>query len=139
MKILGSIAKQQTNGFTLVELIITVTIIAVLTSTGLAIYSGVSKNSQNTKKKADIDAIYQSYELNYDISTKKYKALTDSDFTSGKMPAPYGGGSYTYVYGPNAPVPDLTKYMVCASFDPNVPACSAPSAYCYCRTSDRGN
>jgi prepilin-type N-terminal cleavage/methylation domain-containing protein len=127
------------KGFTLVELVVVITIIGILSTVGLSIYNGVSKNSQNTKKKADVDAIYQSYELTFDTTTKRYKTLTVSDFTSGAIPTPHGGGSYTFVYGPNSTPIDLTRYKVCASLVSSVPSCNTTSTTCYCRTSERGN
>jgi prepilin-type N-terminal cleavage/methylation domain-containing protein len=74
------------KGFTLVELIVAVTIVAIVTTVGITNYSTSSKSSQDTTKKAEVDAIAKSYELNFDSSTRLYRAYVASDFSSGSMP-----------------------------------------------------
>ena len=51
------------NGFTLIELIVTVTIIAVLTVVGVVSYSGTSKKARDNRRMADLEKIRIALEL----------------------------------------------------------------------------
>ena len=50
------------NGFTLVELMVVITIIGILSVIGIAIYSGLQKSARDTKRKQDIMAISKALE-----------------------------------------------------------------------------
>ena len=51
------------RGFTLVELLIVITIIAVLSVIGITVYSGVQKNARDARRRADIDSIAKALEI----------------------------------------------------------------------------
>ena len=51
------------TGFTLIELIVTVTIIAVLTVVGVVSYSGTSKKARDNRRMADLEKIRVALEL----------------------------------------------------------------------------
>lgn len=50
-------------GFTLIELIVTVTIIAILTVVGMVSYSGTSKKARDNRRMADLEKIRVALEL----------------------------------------------------------------------------
>jgi len=79
------------KGFTLVELLIVISIIAVLSVVGLTAYSGVQQKARDTKRRADIDAIAKVMESKYDIKTAVYSTALSSlntNFTSSQLPVP---------------------------------------------------
>ncbi len=45
------------KGFTLVELLVVISIIAILSVIGITIFSGVQKNARDAQRKGDINAI----------------------------------------------------------------------------------
>lgn len=51
------------RGFTLVELLIVATIIALLSGIGIASYSSLSKQSRNSRRKADLENIRSALEF----------------------------------------------------------------------------
>jgi general secretion pathway protein G len=51
------------HGFSLLELLVTVTIIAVLTSIGVVSYSTVNKRSRDVKRKSDIEQLRSALEM----------------------------------------------------------------------------
>lgn len=51
------------RGFTLVELLISVSIIAILIAIGIASYSTINKQSRDTKRKSDIEQIRSALEM----------------------------------------------------------------------------
>ena len=74
------------KGFSLIELMVVVAIMAILAGIGFGIFSGVQKSARDAKRKADVDAIIKAYEAKYDYGKGEYVAIVDSDFTSGKIP-----------------------------------------------------
>jgi len=75
---------KNTNGFTLVELLIVISIIAILSIIGVTVFGGVQKNARDAARKADIDAIASAMEANY--SDGQYDALADTMFSQGSAP-----------------------------------------------------
>lgn len=57
------IMKQTRAGFTLVELLVSLSIIAVLTAIGIASFSTASKQSRDTKRKSDLQQIRAALEM----------------------------------------------------------------------------
>ena len=64
------------KGFTLVELLVVITIIAVLSMIGMTIFSGVQKNARDAKRRADLDAIHTALEL-YKVANGHYPSTSD--------------------------------------------------------------
>lgn len=77
--------RSESKGFTLIELMITVSIISILAVVGVAIYSGAQKNARDAKRRGDIDAIAKALEQTK-LSNNNYIALTGSSFQSGVVP-----------------------------------------------------
>lgn len=123
------------SGFTLVELMVVITIIAILSVVGVTVYSGVTKSAKGAARRADIEAISKAYEANFDGNN--YRALTTSDFAGGTIPAPYSGGSY-FVAGPNYSASANKNFAVCASLVDDS-QCFANSPTCFCKTSTQGD
>lgn len=74
----------QDKGFTLVELLVVITIIAILSVIGITVFSGVQKNARDARRRGDIDALAKAAELNY--SGVYYLFPDGSAFASGTVP-----------------------------------------------------
>lgn len=57
------VLRTKNSGFSLVELLITVSIIAILIAIGVASYATINKQSRDTKRKSDIEQIRSSLEM----------------------------------------------------------------------------
>ena len=72
------------SGFTLVELLVVISIIAVLSVIGIAVYTTIQPDARNAKRRADIDAIAKALEVNK--TATGYVVLADDRFASGSIP-----------------------------------------------------
>lgn len=105
------------KGFTLVELLVVVAIIAILSVVGMTIFTGVQKSARDAKRRADIDAISKAFEVKYDYLTGKYRRPSDSDYAAGE-PKPPEGGTYNIL-----PVDQDTSFRACATLDDKTTYC----------------
>lgn len=85
---------QSTKGFSLVELMIVVSIMAVLAVIALTIYADAQKTSRDSRRKADMTAVGSALESRYG-SDGNYPVLTDDMFVGGKPKDP---GSFIYTF-----------------------------------------
>lgn len=90
------------KGFTLMELLITVSIIAILIAIGIASYSTINKQSRDTKRKSDIEQIRSALEM--------YRADHDGAYPS------VGSGAWTDASGLAATL--ATSYILAIPSDP---------------------
>lgn len=115
------------KGFTLVELLVVVAIIAVLSVIGLTIFTGLQKNARDAKRRADVDAISNTLEVNYITVSASYPVVANTMFSSGVVPQDPLGGAYSGV--PNTAG---ATYNICADLenDGRAPTDTTPNDYC---------
>lgn len=117
--------------FTLIELLVVITIIAILATIGTVVYNGVLKKTRDVKRETEVKAIVDAYEQKY---TNSYSPLSDSDFSSGQIPVPPEGGSYSGLITTDTP-----SVQICAALEDNPTRnCDTPSATCFCKQSSQG-
>lgn len=85
------------SGFSLVELLITVSIIAILIAIGVASYATINRQSRDTKRKSDIEQIRSALEM--------YRADVGSYPTAG-------AGSWVVTSSSTDPTAGLTPALV---------------------------
>jgi prepilin-type N-terminal cleavage/methylation domain-containing protein len=127
-------------GFTLIELLVVIAILAILAVIGMVVFSGVQKNARDAKRKADVAAIAQAYEVKKS-NTGGYAVLLDADFAGGKIPAPPEGasGGNNKSYFSVVDRVNGTGSKVCAALESNPSrVCNTPSTNCYCLPSIQG-
>lgn len=118
------------KGFTLVELLVVISIISILAVIGLTVYGDVQKSARDTKRKGDIDATFQSFEQHYQVSqTSPYPKPDVSWFSSGAFPSDPQGGDYFWNGGSS----DCSTPTAPSSYS------SARSTFTICAKLENGN
>ncbi len=118
------------NGFTLIELMIVVSLISLLITAGVVAYTKIMANSRNAKRQADLESVKSSLVL-YRTDVGSYPAsvsFTDmspiASYISVKSMKGPQGDSYTYTAG--GCVSGACKtFSVCTNLEN-----TSPSSYC---------
>ncbi|MBI2019141.1 type II secretion system protein [Candidatus Daviesbacteria bacterium] len=109
------------KGFTLVELLVVISVIAVLSVIGITIFSGTQKTARDSRRRADVDALSKAVEAHYNSSKDQYCTANAGTycapvaawFASGSLPKdPQTSADYTGV-----PANGATTYNVCATLE----------------------
>lgn len=74
------------TGFTLIELMIVIAIIAILATIGFAVYSGIQSRARDSRREAEVTSIVNALEANKDQGTTVYPAISAAWFGNGSVP-----------------------------------------------------
>lgn len=106
------------KGFTLVELLVVITIIALLTTMGLVVYQNTSRRGRDGRRQTDLEQVRTALEL-YRSDNGQYPTDTNWDdlgvaLADYVQDFPTDPKDFTYVYVPNG---DYLGYAVCAHLE----------------------
>lgn len=83
------------QGFTLVELMVAIAIMAILSVIGLTVFTNSQVTARDAKRKADIDALAKAMEANYTPGTGYSATMQTSWFAGNVIPTATSGTAYT--------------------------------------------
>lgn len=117
------------NGFTLVELMVVIAIIAIIAAVGIAIFTTQQTAARDARRKADIESISQVLESHYNQSTNQYCtaaaytycAPLTTWFSNGAIPV----DPSTQVNYSGLPANGAATYNVCATLEAGGTYCKA--------------
>lgn len=123
------------QGFTLIELMIAIAIVAILATVGAVIFTNAQKNARDTKRRADIEAMAKAYEAKY-LNNNKYAPLAGADFGGGSKPTDPSSSTQDYY---NVLAQDGSGFQVCTALEAHPSrTCNSSSSTCYCKSSVQG-
>lgn len=118
----------KSGGFTLLEVLVSATIIVVLTSIGLVSYSSVNKRSRDVKRKGDLEQIRSALEM-YRADNGAYPSAGSGSMTNAQNLAPTLVSTYApaipddpsssgdYFYQAIATSGVYSSYCICAGLE----------------------
>ncbi|RJP46336.1 MAG: prepilin-type N-terminal cleavage/methylation domain-containing protein [Armatimonadetes bacterium] len=108
-----NIIKTQTKGFTLVELMVVISIVAVLATIGFTLFQNTQASARDAKRRLDVDAMANTLETRFDATTGTYQTSLVADWFSDKtVPVdPLNNGSYQYLTHQTL---SATEFKICA-------------------------
>ena len=71
------------KGFTLVELLVVISIIAILSVLGISLFGGVQQKARDTQRRADINAIKAALEQRFDATSATYPSFSTPPVVNG--------------------------------------------------------
>jgi prepilin-type N-terminal cleavage/methylation domain-containing protein len=105
------------KGFTLLELLIVISIIGILVTVAAASYSSAQKKARNSRRMSDMQAIQNAAEQYYSDNVSQYPA--NETFGTTYLPAGWPSdpkpSTYVYTYTPGGTPP--TTYVACAQME----------------------
>ncbi len=105
------------KGFTLIELLIVIAIVGILIAVGSASFLTASKQSRDTRRKADIEQIRQALEVYrsengaYPLSSTSWQTTLESGGYISKVPTPPKTDTYDLTSS------NGTSYSLCATLE----------------------
>jgi len=84
------------SGFTLIELMVVISIIAILATVGISTYTNAQKTARDSRRMQNIQEIAKALEVNKASNAVAYSALLDTMFASGTTPLDSNNGSAKY-------------------------------------------
>lgn len=125
------------GGFTLIEILVAATIVAVLSVIGVVSYNSVNKRSRDAKRKSDLEQVRSALEMYrsdngvYPGVGSGFAPLTDLDSGNGPLTPTYlpsipmdpkstASTPIPYYYDPIGTFPNFYSYCICACIEEQV-------------------
>lgn len=105
--------KKNSKGFTLLEILVVISIIGILIAVGATAYSTAQKKSRDARRQADMKQMQGAFEQYYATSGSSYAdcSAMAGQFTGGQLPTDPKPGETYYCLG------TPTTYCACAKLE----------------------
>lgn len=136
--------KNRNSGFTLVELMVAISIVAVLAAIGFTLFQTTQSSARDAKRRADMDSVATALETRFDASASTYPAALSADWFSDRSVPVDSLNTGDYIYSVVIPAA-ADSYTACARLekgggnfsDQGTTAASGESAIYYCKRSQQ--
>ncbi len=116
------------RGFTLVELLVAITILAVLAAVGVVVFSGVQAQARDSRRSQDLKALANALEGKRVAGTIYYTSLLAADFANGNVPVDPREATQKYCFWGTTDIPPVASVAKPAAASVNWTSCAGPSA-----------
>lgn len=116
------------KGFTLVELLVAITIIAVLAAVGVVVFGGIQAKARDSRRSQDLIALANVLEGKRVAGTIYYTALAGSDFANGSVPTDPRFATQQYCFWGSTDVPPAPPIAKPSAASVTWTSCAGPSA-----------
>lgn len=86
----------------MIELMVAITIVAIMSVAGIIVYTQVQQNARDTKRREDINAIATALEGQKDPTTATYASITAANFPTRAIPRDPTGSTVFYCISASA-------------------------------------
>jgi prepilin-type N-terminal cleavage/methylation domain-containing protein len=126
---LGDTSSLNQQGLTLVELLVAITIIAIIALIGLTVFTGLQSNARDSKRRADVNAISEALELHYNYTLNQkctgdggtYCPVQSTWFSGHTIPKdPQTGSDYQNIPTSSSAIP---TYTICTTLESGISYC----------------
>src|SRR5438128_2745911 len=83
---LKNLPKKGQQGFTLVELLVAIAIVAILAVIGLTVFTGLQRGARDAQRRADVEAVTRALEAAYNTTSATYPTLLSTAFAGNRIP-----------------------------------------------------
>lgn len=113
-----------TQGFTLVELLVVIAILAILAVIGLATFSGIQRNARDARRREEVQSIAQALEANKTMNSTTYNTLLNTNFQAGLIPTDTTTAQYSVAWTTTAgaAAPAIPTAWATTSINPTAPS-----------------
>lgn len=122
--------KRTSAGFTLIEIMVATTIIAVLSVIGIVSYNSVNKRSRDAKRKSDLEQVRSALEM-YRADNGSYPGTSATFITLTTLDAGNGTGPLVPSYLPSIPMDPKSRTTTPIPYYYS-PTGNGPPYYSYC-------
>lgn len=116
------------KGFTLVELMVAITIVAILAAVGIVIFSGVQSKARDARRSQDLDAVAAALEGKKQAGSIFFTGLVANDFSNGVVPADPRVTTQKYCFWGKTDVPPVSPIAKPAVDAVTWTTCAGPTA-----------